>query len=167
MKLNDLLLSLVYLFGILALAAAQEDESPRRRLRIGKKWSLRMRDPSAIKPKIDLSSWLSAQKEQYAIMMPAPSAQNEDPVLSTQSFDTEFKTENAGSDYAVLSTQSIENEVLQDEPTADEPIPCPNGPEVDYKGDSADICSRIRFFCDEGLDYFAAGDCGCGCKPAE
>lgn len=41
---------------------------------------------------------------------------------------------------------------------------CPQYLGVRYVGESADQCSRIRFFCKEGESYFAAGDCGCGCQ---
>jgi hypothetical protein len=48
---------------------------------------------------------------------------------------------------------------------------CPSGPEIKYIGTSAEMCSTIRFFCQEDQRYFSEGDCGCGCmtepKPDE
>ena len=35
-----------------------------------------------------------------------------------------------------------------------------------YIGKSLDECSRIRFSCTEGKEYFS-DECGCGCKPSE
>src|SRR3989344_2819803 len=35
-----------------------------------------------------------------------------------------------------------------------------------YVGKSTDECSRIRFACEEGSEYFS-DECGCGCKPKE
>lgn len=37
--------------------------------------------------------------------------------------------------------------------------------ERSYVGKSADECSRIKFMCIEGTEYFADG-CGCGCAPS-
>lgn len=70
-----------------------------------------------------------------------------------------------------LAAQSTTDSAVQDKPDAlpelDEPdAQCPSGPFVDYKATNGDDCARIRFFCDEGFEYFFASDeCGCGCKP--
>jgi hypothetical protein len=194
MNLNNLLLSLVSLFGILALATAQEDESPLRLLR-GMK-SLLVRHSET--PKVTMMDWMS-QKKEYADLMPQTVAVDKKresamlPMMYTGSgiellqqsyqfsnpypFLPEFN--NPAADYAVLSIEAVENEnvVSQDsavqttgsEDPQDEAVvtdaACPSAEEVDYKGANAEICARIRFFCEEGFEYFGREDCGCGCKP--
>jgi hypothetical protein len=186
MKLNDLLLSLVYLFGLLTLAAAQEDE-PRRRLG----WSLRKRGRKPLQPQVDMDNYMSAQQA-YFEFLSTQIDQNEDAVLTNESVQNDLLKVPLSdqSEYAVVSSESVQNESLSapavlpsesvkkdeslsvqsvDPPNSDHVSdePCPSGPDISYKGDSADMCARIRFFCDEeaGLGYFSAGHCGCGCSP--
>jgi hypothetical protein len=213
MNLNNLLLSLTYLCGTLALAAAQENESPLRRLRGSSKSSQRHSEA----PKVALSDWLSAKNE-YADLMASTTvkvAKKESAVLPMEyaengiallrdsyQLSNQFLPDEPAAEYAVLSIEAVEEEYIsqdsvqtnsdettsdqtnsdqttsdqtnsdqtnsengQDEPVAsDGLVGCPSPDEVDYKGTNADICSRIRFFCDEGFEYFGGNDCGCGCK---
>ncbi len=41
-----------------------------------------------------------------------------------------------------------------------------NGESKKYVGKRPDECSRIRFVCEQTMEYFE-DDCGCGCKPKE
>ena len=190
MNLNNLLLSLVSLCGILALVAAQENESPHRLLRGLKKSSLRHSEKA---PKAPLSVWLSAKNDYMDLMSSTPTVESTSsnsavlPMMYEQNgidllrqsyqLSNQFlpDSNNPAAEYAVLSIEAVENEyVSQDSVQAAneyvqeevvEPVECLSADEVDYKGTSAEICSRIRFFCEEGFEYFGGNDCGCGCKP--
>jgi hypothetical protein len=185
MNMNNLLLSLTYLCGILALASAQDGAAPHSLLR----GSTLLRHSET--PKVTLSDWMSATKE-YADLSTTSSVNDnkkESGVLPTeyatngiellrQSYQLSnqfLPDDNDPSDeYAVLSIEAVENEYVSqdsiaspeyvaDEPV--EPVKCPSPDEVDYKGTDADICMRIRFYCGEGFEYFGGDACGCGCKP--
>lgn len=49
-------------------------------------------------------------------------------------------------------------------PEGDGPPAACDKPGRKYTGKTADICSRIRFFCEPGFVAFH-DDCGCGCDP--
>lgn len=190
MQLNYLLFSLAYLVGTLTLAAAQKDDPSHRHLRRSMTSSLRHQQKPS-QPEIELSTWMT-QKKAYAneyANLSSQTVENDSEVLPTDiengiqillsqsyQFKSQFVADEPAAEYAILSIESVENEYVtqssqardedvQDDTAQDEPVACPSGDGVDYKGTDADICSRIRFFCEEGLEYFGAGDCGCGCKP--
>jgi hypothetical protein len=189
MNMNNLRLSLVYLFGVLALAAAQEDEPSHRLLR-GRTSKSPLRHVEAPnQPKVELSTWLIAKKEYANLIATTPIVANDSAMQRTEYSDDGialvlsqsyrfpaeflFKQDEPAAEYAVLPIETVENEYVsqsvhgeQEESVTDAAIECPSGDGYKYVGDSAKTCSLIRFFCEEDFEYFSApGDCGCGCKP--
>jgi hypothetical protein len=198
MNMNNLRLSLVYLFGVLALAAAQEDEPSHRLLR--GILPLPRHAEAPMQPTIELNAWLKTKREEYAIANLVENDSTTDKsddgiaLQLKQSYQYPakvlLKEDEPAAEYEVLSIESVENEYVSQSVQGDEagqeesptsgptssptsgptsgPVndaPCPSGGGYKYLGDSKEQCSLIKFFCEKDFEYFAAGDCGCGCKP--